>query len=103
LRVRFADSLSEQALFPADNRVILEREQDHDDGREPDKLSADGKTGPQEDVADVQGIADQREGPARHQRTEAVAPRPRDRADVVHRPEPDGFADRNDQRAHDPQ
>ena len=36
-------------------------------------------------------------------RTQAIASRPRDRADVVHRPQPDAFADRDDKCTRDPQ
>jgi len=103
LGVRLADPLRQQSFFPAHDGVVFEREQSDCDGREPDKLSAERKAGPQEDVADVQRIANESERTARHQGTEAVASRSRDRADVVHRPEPYRLANRDDKRADDPQ
>ena len=79
------------ALLPtARSRGIRARAAATIDRREPDAAArVTREADPQHDVAEIERVADQRERTGRDQRAEPVAARPRDRADVVHAPQPD--------------
>ena len=92
----------EQPLFPSDDGVILETEQHDDDRREPQQARAYRETDPQQDVADVQRVPDQRKWPAVDKRSKAVGPRARDGADMVNPPKPDELAEGDERDAGEP-
>jgi hypothetical protein len=86
-----SESRLQQLFLPPDDRVILERQQDEEHRDEPQEPGADGETDPQRNIAQVQRIADDRKRAGGYERTEAVASRARDDADMVHGPQTQRF------------
>ena len=54
------------------------------------------KPDPQRDVADVERVSEQGERAAGDQRAQPLAPRPRDRADVMHAPQANQLSEHRD-------
>jgi len=71
--------------------VILEGQHEDEYGDEPEDPGAGGKADPQRDIAEVERIPNKGKRAGGDQRTEAIAPGPRDDSDVVDGPESERF------------
>jgi len=80
--------------------VILERQQNQDDRREPEQVRAHRETEPQQDVAQIERVSHGGKRSRRDKRTETIAACARNRANMVNGPEPDGLAGGDN---HDPE
>ena len=79
-------------LFPLHNCVVLEREQDQHDWRQPEQPGGDGKPDPYEYVADIKRISHETERAARNQRPEPIGAGSRDCTDVLNGAQAQRFA-----------
>src|SRR4029077_9465691 len=90
--IRITEPHGQKRLLPAHDRVVLERQQHHDDRRQPEQVCAEGEPEPEKDVAEIERVPYVRERSAVDQRTEALAAGARNGADVVNGPQSYGFA-----------
>ena len=84
--VWLAEPRRQKLFLPPNDGVILQSEQQRDRRHQPRKAGGQRQPEPERDIAQIEWITDPAKRTARHQRSQPVGARPRDRANLPDRP-----------------